>query len=214
MCLCKDERICDNLWNHTLCLHAHETCTHMQSYHSPWINNDLIFLFSLTMTWRDKKKGTNTHTLTHAYIMYRCTRPKSRGFTLDFNIWDVIFEPHPLQFMWDILWDAFMVRAEQSRQTPERSLAFWSLATARLRARRKDLKNQLPEIITPTEEQLRSNKWASVEPPPPPLHSPPPPAHINTLIPTEGAHAEASLLVFLTLLALCLCLFVPVGLSL
>lgn len=145
----------------------------------------MIWCFSFCWPWHEetqKKKGTRTHACIHHVQVHT---PKSRGFTLDLNLWGVIFGPHPLQFMWDILWDAVTVRAEQSRQTPERSLAFWSLATARLRARRKDLKNQLPEIITPTEEQLR----ASVEPPPPPLHSPPP-AHINTLIPTEDADTQ------------------------
>lgn len=79
-------------------------------------------------------------------------------------------------------------RAEQT--SLKRSLAFWSSSTARLRAWRKDLKNQLPEIITFSQAQLMSNKWASVEPPPPPLHFSPPPLHINTLIHTEPTHTH------------------------
>lgn len=110
--------------------------------------------------------------------------------TLGFNIWDfwVIFifcdKVHRIP-------PSAAVRCSRSDFWEavglETSLPFWSSAVARLKARRKDLKNQLPEIITFSEEQLRSSKWASVGPPP---------LHVNTQIPTETTHTETSLLVF------------------
>ncbi|KAI9528875.1 hypothetical protein NQZ68_017475 [Dissostichus eleginoides] len=52
--------------------------------------------------------------------------------------------PHPLRFLCDA---ASLILRGSSH-----------VAAARLRARRKDLKNQLPEINTLSEEQLMSNK--------------------------------------------------------
>ena len=108
--------------------------------------------------------------------------PKCIAHTLEFIIWDVILSfslsslsptlcsPCPMRCSTPDFGEAtVMARAElrrASRRVWKGSLAFWSLA--RLRAGRKDLKNQLPEIITFSEEQQVSH---GVEPPP--VHSPP-----------------------------------------
>lgn len=62
-----------------------------------------------------------------------------------------------MQPVW--FWEAVvMMRAEQSGPFLRGANDFWSVAAAHLRARRKDLKNQLPEIIT---EQQVSKRGAS-----------------------------------------------------
>lgn len=103
---------------------------------SPWMGgNDLMVSFD----------PSHTHTGVHDW----------------WDIYRVFVFPPSLKFIWDVpvdaqtdwLWEAAVgARDEPSRQI----LTFWSLAAARLRAGRKDLKNQLPEIITPSEEQLRA----------------------------------------------------------
>ena len=79
------------------------------------------------------------------------------------------------------------------------------MAAAHLRARRKDLKNQLPEIITFSEEQLRAvseQAWSLL------LLNSPPSFHTSTLILAETTLTEAPLLVFkLSVCVLSVCFF-------
>lgn len=127
--------------------------------------------------------------------------PTCIGHTLEFIIWDVIFfffvsslSPTlcrlcPVRCSTPDFWEAAVMARAEPRWVRKGSLAFWS--SARLRARRKDLKNQLPEIITFSEEQQVSH---SVEPPP--VHSPPPLQHSTRHWNHTHRHTELSLLVY------------------
>lgn len=114
-----------------------------------------------------------------------------------------------MQFIWDIaqmqpvwFWEVNMMEAERSRQTMERSLAFWSVAVSRLGAKRKDLKNQLPEIITLRKEYWVSESGASSS------------SLSSSSYKHSGSYTQTHLYSFFVLCLYPTCVFVPVGLSL
>lgn len=178
----------------------------MQSYFCPQIK-----LSSCCFHRPQHKETQKAHRLICAliYWVHACPgAPKGIGLRLDFKKWGVISlssslaqftKLHPLLFV-SCDTDCMTGEHRASPTSLERSLLFLIIATARLRARQKDLKNQLPGIITFSEEPLGSNMWVSAESPP--LCSPPP-LHLSTLIPTDSTHTQRHLRLRYTLFIPC-----------